>query len=392
MDLFDLIVIGLIVLAAFGGYRLGFVARALSWVGLAAGIYLGARYLGDIIDDLRPSGATTRLVVAVVVLVGAALVGQAIGMLIGSRVHAVLPPGPVRGLDRVAGALAGALGVLVALWLLLPTIASVPGWPAREAADSSLAQWVSRDLPAPPVTLETLRRLVAESDFPQVFSALHPTAAAGPVPAASPLPVGVLDRVERSTVKVEGEACDRIQEGSGFAVAPDLVLTNAHVVAGEPAGSTSVRLPDGQHLRATVVLYDPDRDLALLSVPGLGEAPLSFADGHIGQVGDVLGHPGGQDALAVQPERISSRITAVGENLYDTVRTRRQVYVLAADLAPGDSGGAVVDRSGQVVGVAFAISLDAPDTAYALTASEVRPDLEAARSGRPVSTEACLDG
>ena len=113
----------------------------------------------------------------------------------------------------------------------------------------------------------------------------------------------MLSTAEASTVKVKGAACGRNQEGSGWAVAPDLVVTNAHVVAGEPAGQTSVLLPDGTTKPATVVLYNSDVDLALLSVPGLGERPLPLGTGGKGQSGAVLGHPNGQDPLAV-PARL----------------------------------------------------------------------------------------
>jgi S1-C subfamily serine protease len=195
--------------------------------------------------------------------------------------------------------------------------------------------------------------------------------------------------VAASTVKVEGQACGRIQEGSGWAVAPDVVVTNAHVVAGEPAGDTSVLLPNGATKRATVVLYDPDVDLALLSVPGLGETPLRLAKGSVREAGAVFGHPNGQDALAIQPAAIAQEITALGYDLYETHQTRRDVFVLAALLEPGDSGGPLVNAQGRVVGIAFAIAPDRPSTAYALSTSELRPLLSENRSNR-VSTKGCV--
>jgi S1-C subfamily serine protease len=391
MDALDVVIVGAAVLAAFGGYRLGFFTRVLSWVGLGLGIYLGARFSPRLISavDLQSSGA--RLVLAAVVLVGAAFVGQAAGMLAGARLHGVLPPGPLRAADKGVGAVVGVVGVLTALWLLLPAVSSVAGWPARATRASAISRWVSDALPAPPDTVESLRRLVGHDDFPQVFNSIFQEPAAGRPPAANPLSAAVTRAATASTVRVEGQACDRIQEGSGFTVAPDLIVTNAHVVAGEPTGATTVLLPSGRSRPATVVTYDPNRDLALLLVPGLTESPLALATGTVGLVGAVLGHPGGQLALAVQPASIAREITATGRDLYNRHDTTRDVYVLAATLAPGDSGGAVVDRAGGVVGVAFAISLASKGEAYALTSREVGQVLATPRTAAAVSTQACLN-
>jgi S1-C subfamily serine protease len=126
-----------------------------------------------------------------------------------------------------------------------------------------------------------------------------------------------------------------------------------------------------------------------LHVPGLNQAPLATAVAKPGATGAVFGHPGGQSALAVSPAAIRQQVTAVGRDLYDSRETRRQVFILASDLAPGDSGGALVNSLGQVVGVAFAIAPDRPGTAYALTTEELRPVL--ANAGAiGVNTGPCL--
>jgi S1-C subfamily serine protease len=192
--------------------------------------------------------------------------------------------------------------------------------------------------------------------------------------------------VQRSIVRVSGHACDEIQDGSGWVAAPGVVVTNAHVVAGEQA--TSVIDADGRGHDATVVLFDSKRDIAVLSVPDLSAPPLALVQGHTGEVGAVYGHPGG-GALVVSPARIGEEIIAVGTDIYRTRDSRRHVYVLAASLAPGDSGGPLVDGHGEVVGMAFAIDPGRNRTAYALTQAEINPDLAAAGSSR-VSTGPCL--
>jgi S1-C subfamily serine protease len=300
-----------------------------------------------------------------------------------------LPLGPVRNVDRGVGAGLGALGVLVALWLLLPSIAAVPGWPARAARSSSISGWVDTHFPRAPDALQVLRRLVGQDVFPQVFNALHPGETLGAPPPSAGISDAVNARVTASTVKVEGQACNRIQDGSGFAVANELVVTNAHVVAGEGRGRTKVLLPSGSRLSATVVLFDSNRDLALLRVAGLGESPLLRAEGTVGETGAVYGHPNGADALTAAPAKIAQNVTAVGRDLYDNHETSRNVYILSSELHPGDSGAPLVNQAGAVLGVAFAIAPDRPTTAYALATSELEAVLRQPL-GAAVGTGPCL--
>jgi S1-C subfamily serine protease len=388
LDTLDVIILLAAVSAAVGGYRLGFLGRVVSWLGLALGFYLAVRILPPVLRGLHNSTATTLLVIAVVILVGGAMVGQAVGLLAGSHLHRALPLGPVRQVDRVVGAVVGAAGVLAVLWLLIPSLAQVAGWPAQAVTGSSISRFVSGALPPPPSALQVLRRLVGNGN-PEVFSVLQPGRAAGPPPAGSPLSPTVAQQVLASTVKVEGQACGEIIEGSGFAAGPDLIATNAHVVAGESPGDTSVMLPSGRMLPATVVLYDPNRDIALLSVAGLGEAPLPIAGSQVGETAAVFGHPGGQDQIAVSPARVSSQENAVGPDIYDRHNVTRAILVLASALAHGDSGGALVNTGGQVIGVAFAISADSQATAYALNTTELNQALAEPRQAR-AATGSCL--
>ena len=387
MNVLDLVIVTAAVAAAVGGYRLGFLARALSWVGMAVGLFLGARFLPGAIRLFEGPDPTSKLVVAAVVLIGGAFAGQALGLVVGSAMGRSLPFGPARVFDRSVGALVGTVGVLVSVWLLLPAIADVPGSVSRQARSSVLARFIDRTAPRPPDTLQALRRLVGETNFPKVFSALQPAPVAGPAPATTGISEAVLRRVEASTVKVTGEACNRIQEGSGFAAGPDTIVTNAHVVAGER--STSVTRPDGRKMKATVQYFDPDRDLAVLRVASLGQQPLGIGTARVGSRGAVFGHPGGQDPLRIAPAAIRQRVDAVGRDLYDSHNTRRDVFILASALRPGDSGGALVDLNGVVVGVAFAIAPDRPGTSYALTSRELNAALRAPRQA-VANTGRCL--
>lgn len=389
MNVLDATIALLAVLAGVAGFRLGFVARVLSWAGLAAGVALAIVFLPKVTASLTRTEARTRLVVALVFVVGVALIGQAIGLAFGGAVRkrVRLPPMGAR-FDRIAGAALGGLGVLVIVWLAIPALANAPGWPARAARDSSIVRQLNRVAPDPPSALEGLARQVAQTG-PEVLGRLVDPPLTG-IPPKSGLPAAVDALARASTVKVEGNACDTIQDGSGFVVAPDLVVTNAHVVAGEPR--TAVITPNGSRLGARVVAFDPRRDIAVLSVAGLGLTPLKIGQRDVGAIGAVYGHPGG-GPLVTSPARIEDRITAVGRDIYGEQQTERDVFVLASDIHPGDSGGPLIDDQGQVIGVAFAIDPGRPGTAYALADTELNASLTN-RGGRTtaVDTGGCLAG
>ena len=388
MNQLDLIVILMVVAAAVGGWRLGFVARMFSWFGLGLGVFIGSRLLPTALNAISSTDPGYRAAVAVLVLLGGAFAGQAIGLMAGLRIHRVLPLGPLRLIDRGVGGALGAGGVLLAFWLfVLPWLVDLPGWPAQQARSSEVARALDRYAPAPPDRFQALRRLIGDANFPAVFDKLGPAPESGPPPAETGFAPGVQERVAASTVKVEGEACNRIQEGSGFAAAVDLVATNAHVVAG--VKNPTVVRPDGRRLPGTLVFFDSDRDIALLRVTNLNETPLPIANAKPGDRGAVFGHPGGQDPLRVAPARVSQEVTARGRDLYDSHATDREVFVLAATLRPGDSGAAFTNLNGDVVGLAFAIAPDEPDTAYALTSDELRSALAGPRIAQ--SSGPCLN-
>jgi S1-C subfamily serine protease len=388
LNLLDLFIVIVGAAAAYGGYRLGFLARIFSWAGLAIGALVADRFLPDVVSFFSSSDPQIRLIAAISFLVGASMLGQGIGLAVGSLLHAALPMGAgFRQGDRIAGSVLGVVGVLAAVWVLTPALAAVPGWPADAALGSAIAHVVDDLAPSPPETMQALRRFVQDGTFPAVFNELRRSPTVGPPPIEG-LPEAVHQRVVQSTVKVTGEACRRIQEGSGFAAMADMIVTNAHVVAGEKA--PRVETPQGKNLAATVVLFDTNRDLALLRVPGLSEEPLQVGKAKEGDAGAVYGHPGGGD-LRAAPAKISQELIAVGRDIYDRTDTRRSIFVLAAALRPGDSGAALIDKAGAVVGVAFAIAPDKPGVSYALTDKELRPVLAAAGT-TAVSTGGCLDG
>jgi S1-C subfamily serine protease len=391
VNLFDALLVLVAAGAAYAGWRQGFVHRALAWIGLGIGVVAGALFVDDIARELRDSTPRTRLLGALAFLVLCAIAGQSIGLLLGNVLRRSLPGTVRRSLpDRLAGACAGVVCVLVGVWLLVPAFANAPGWPARAVRGSAIARAVDRIAPKPPGSLAALGRLVGEAPFPEVFQRL--TSPDAGVPPGTGLEATVLARVTPSVVRVDGRACDQLQQGSGVVVADDLVLTNAHVVAGNRA--TTVTSETGRKLAADVVGFDPARDLALVRARGLALPTPERASIVVDQRGAVLGYPGG-GPLVESPARVAEEITADGTDIYRSAATERSVFVLGAELAPGDSGGPLFDRAGRVVGLAFAVDPGDGNTAYALTADEVDAGLRTFLghgTARAVDTGPCLVG
>ncbi len=385
MNGLDLLLLLFAIAAAVGGYRLGFVTRVASWIGMVVGILLGTAVLPSLIDAVE--GRLNRsdlVVVAAAVMVGAGLLGQALGLFIGARLHVSIPAGRARRMDSAVGAVAGLVGIAIVTWLVAPVMADVPEWPARQARGSAVVRQVDRFFPDAPDAAQSVRRLLG-GDYPRVFEALARAPQVGPPPAESGIDQATALRVAESTVLIVGEACGQIQEGTGFVVGRDLVATNAHVVAGE--STSGVVTSDGVRRPGRVVALDPRRDLAIIRVPDLGRPALEIGAAAVGDRGAVFGHPGG-GPLRLAPFEVGERIIATGSDIYDNGGVEREVLVLASSLQPGDSGSALISPDGVVVGVAFAIAPDRPGVAYAVTTKELRAVIAVA-GPEPVSAGAC---
>ncbi len=388
MNLLDVAILVVAVGAAFGGWRLGFIARVFAWTGVALALVIAVRFLPRIVTAFGGTSADDRVTVALLFLVLVATIGQAVGLAVGLLVHRVVPMrDPLPLWDRLTGALVGVLGVLILLWMVIPSLATAKGWPARMSRDSFVVEAIQRWGPEQPSQFAAWGRSISDAPYPTALGQLDDPPNPGRPPGRT-LGKAIDARARASVVKVTGHACRQIQEGSGWVAAPELVVTNAHVVAGEDA--TTVDDAWGNTLPATVIVFDSLRDLAVLSVPGLAAAPLPIASGFKGDSGAVYGYPGG-GRLTASPAKVGEEILAVGTDIYRTGSSRRHVYVLAAALAPGDSGGPFVDTRGDVIGVAFAIDPGRTATGYALTDAEVRPVLAAARGRHDaVETGRCL--
>jgi S1-C subfamily serine protease len=385
-NVFDLLVVIAIALAGVAGWRLGFLTRVTSWIGAAIGLVLALRALPWIVERLEGAGSLRLALTGGGVIVAGVSIGSLLGLLLGNRLRSAVSGEALNPVDRAAGALVGGIGVLVAVWLMVPLMADFSEVPAEQVRDSRIAGAIDDLFPDPPDGVQALRRVIGVDQFPRVWNALHPTPDLVAPPAATGIAPEVAAEIARSIVRVEGTACRRIQLGSGFVAADGLVVTNAHVVAGED--TTSVVRDDGTSLGAEVVLFDPAADLAVLRVEGLDRPALPLVEGELGDTGGVFGHPDGGD-LRIAPFELARRVTATGNDIYDREQVSRDVYFISADLGPGDSGAALVDPAGQVVAMAFAIAPDRPGVAYALTVQEVRAALDAVQP-EPVAAGECL--
>ena len=390
MSIIDLVLLGVIALAVFGGYRLGFITRVVSWIGLAAGLALGVWLLPKFLDQLGSANHGLVLVLSIGLLLVGASLGQALGFVVGGRLSPRRRDGAFGLLDRTLGAIAGLAGVVVILWLVIPVFVASPGWVSTQTSKSWIARTVDNSLPPAPDAMQALRSVIGDGSFPDVFDALRPSPNLGTPPASTGLTLETAAAVARSVVKVEGPACNKLQDGSGFVTREGLIATNAHVVAGER--TTTIIRDDGRRFEGSVVAFDPERDLAIVKVSGFDRPALQLATeanaSGAGTTGGVFGHPGGEP-LRIAPFKVARVINATGRDIYGSNRTERKVLELSASLRPGDSGSALTNPQGVVVGVAFAIARDVENVAYALAPSELQEVL-ATVNGATISTGPCV--
>jgi S1-C subfamily serine protease len=391
--LLDLILIALAAAFAVAGYRQGFIVGILSFAGFLGGAAVGASFAPSLARSLVQGSAQQALVAIVAVFV-AAMIGQLLASAIGAAVRSRVHWRPAALIDSAAGAAVSVISVLLIAWLIGSAVVNAPfAMVTTQVNRSAVLHAVDGVMPSAARTMfSDFRSLLASGPYVQVFGALgaEPALTVAP-PNAAVLSSAGLVRSRNSIVKVMGIApsCQRRIEGSGFVISPHHILTNAHVVAGVTENQTvTTRL--GSRLRATVVLFDPQRDLAVLYVPRLNARTLTFAGpANLGDEAIVAGYPRDEPFSAV-PARVGDDQLAQAPDIYQSREVTRQIYSIRADVQPGNSGGPLLAPNGRVDGVVFAAAVGVKNTGYALTASEVQGDAHAAATAiRPVSTQAC---
>ncbi|HNM84730.1 MAG: acid resistance serine protease MarP [Mycobacterium sp.] len=382
--------IGIVVvafLAAVSGWRSGALGSLMSFIGVvlgaAAGVLLAPHVVTHIDGTRAKTFATLFMILALVVI------GVIAGSVVGGAMRGAIRHGGARFVDSLVGVVLQVAVVLLAAWLMATPLKSSTQ-PSLVAAvrDSKVLEQVDRV--APPWIRDVVRnRLSGLLDSSGLQIGPNPTANVDD-PDASLASSAVVTALRPSVVKVRGVAtgCEKVLEGSGFVVAPNRVMSNAHVVA----GSASVTVEsDGQVYDALVVSYDPNEDLSILEVPDLPAIPLQFAEKSAvtGTDALVLGFPGGGDFVAT-PARVRETIKLNGPDIYRSTTVTREVYTIKGTVRQGNSGGPLVNRSGQVLGVVFGAAVDDNDTGFVLTANEVSRQLAQVNNTEPVATGSCL--
>ena len=372
----DWVALGLVLLAAVGGAVQGLVWSGLSLAGLIAGAFLGGR----LVPVLLTGGSSSRYapLVALIAAVALAVAFEVAGSTAGAVIRGRQRARSVRTLDSAGGVVAGALIGLAIVWVLGAMALQLPG-------QTELRQAVQRSY-----VLRQLNQIVPPRSLLNALARIDPfpSFAGPPVPTEPPDPRVLRTPGVRaaapSVVRVLGTSCGLGVEGSGWVARAGLVVTAAHVVAGEQ--DTEIVPLDGRALRAEVVVFDPHDDVAVLSVPGLDAQPLRLVDPRPGTPVAIVGYPlnGPLDATA---GRIGQTANVLGEDAYGRGPTRRLVTSLNGSVRHGNSGGPAVDATGAVQTTVFAARA-VGGGGYGVPASIVRGDLD--RAGPPVSTGPCV--
>lgn len=376
------------------GLRVGLIVSLGGIVGIAAGsvaAFFAIPLVGTWVAD-----NTWRLPAILLSAIVLVVVGQVLGTTLGRTLRRGVDRTPLRIIDRLLGALVNLVVAALVISMLAFSIGSL-GVPAisQTIANSTVIKTIDSLTPDPVKTLlAQLRSLAVRDGLTRVINALGPAAPPTAPDFSTALNFSTdtpaLNAAAQSVLKITGTAfqCGQNQSGSGFVVAPDRVVTNAHVVAGVSEPVVQVR--GGGVWPGRVVSFDPVHDLAVIAVVGLPTAPLRLAENLApGDRAAASGYPLGgpfQSAPAVV-QRVGA---AAVPDIYGQDPTPLQIYSLAVNVQEGNSGGPLLDQAGRVTGVVFARSADTPSVGYALTTQKLAPVVARAESlTTPVAAGHC---
>ncbi|WP_065570286.1 MarP family serine protease [Microbacterium oleivorans] len=383
----DIIVVLVLIAALFGGLLRGLVATAGTLIGIILGAVI-AVWLTPVIAPTFAGWEYRSLVLAIIAL-GIVVLLASLGTAVGRRLRRGVDRARLAPLDRILGGLVNTVAAAIVLLLASGAIVG-SGMPVVAPAVASSRVLGAIDAITPPPVdsaLAELRGFIVDEGIPRVGDLLAPEVE----PTAPPVSLDdpQLERAAASVARISGNAyaCGASLTGSGFVVAEDLVVTNAHVVAG--VDTPLVELPGRDAEEGRVVYFDPIDDLAVISVSGLDAQPLPI-------VGDVA--PG--TPVAVQGYPLGGPFTstaayvlsvgnAIVSDIYEDSSQPREIYALEADVRPGNSGGPLLTAKGEVTGLVFARGQDDASRGYAMTTEELRPALDVSPDAATVSSGKC---
>ena len=387
MNWVDLVLLVAVVAAAVHGLRLGALVQVLTFGGFWLGLTLGALLSIALVATLRP-GPVKSIVTLVLVLTGATLFGIG-GRIVGGWSNVVLRRHHLGGVDAGLGVAVAVVAVLLSAWLLGSVLSqSRYTWLGSAISGSDVLRTVDEVLPPVPSVFAHVQAFLSANGVPPVFAQIPPQLV-GPVPTpssteAASIAAGAGD----STVKVIGGACGVTQEGTAFEVKAGVVVTNAHVIAGEASPQVDV---GGVLYPATPVFFDPELDLALLRTSAPMGKPLTIDPTYVGRgtEGAITGFPK-DGPQTVVPAGVAAKLLAEGRDIYNQGLVIRNVYELDGVVLPGNSGSPLVATNGEVIGVVFSRSTSDAHVGYALASPDVLAKVVGAENRTaPVSTQNC---
>lgn len=343
---------------------------------MVVGVVLGAALAPFILTALNITSASTRPWAAALVLVVGGSLGSTLGYWLGEPLRGALTRGaPPARAELAGGAVFSALAVLGVMWFLGFALNRGPNAGlAKTIQSSALLHVMNRTLPPPPAFLAGVEKDLADVPFPNTFIPGTEPNVAPLAPPASIDTTGVRAAIEQ-VYRVEGRGCGGIVTGSAYPIGQHYLITDAHVVSGTSHTVVSQGQPGAQTLPATVVFFDPQRDVAVLYVPGAQLGPLAEGAAARGTQGAVIGYPGGGPETP-EPAVVNDQVRARGYDIYNQQQVDRDILILQSLVRPGNSGGPLVDLNGHVIGMVFAASSTNPNQAYALTNTELQGDID----------------
>lgn len=385
----NIVIIVLIIMAIVRGWEIGSIRQFFSTIGFFGGLLLGATLQPYIVNYAHTT--FSRTVLTLITTLGFAFILLLIGEFIGITLKNKLNIKHLNTADNIFGSVISLVTVFFSIWLCAAVISSlVIPYLDNAVNQSSIINELNKQLPDAPNIVSDIGSLIDPNGFPQVFIGNEPSPKTSiNLPDLGKFKSAVANDQD-SVVKIQGLGCGGIVEGSGFIIAPNLIATNAHVVAG--IKKPYVENINGSHL-SKIIYFNPSLDFAILKTTNLPNKPLNidYSSQPDGTPGVALGYPGG-GPLKTSAAAILSQFNAVGRNIYGSGTTTRTIYELRADVIPGNSGGPLIEQDGRVMGVIFAESTTYKQIGYALTTDQIKQATIDANSNQSIrSSGGCAD-
>jgi S1-C subfamily serine protease len=374
VNIVDWVLVGALIVFAVIGWQRGFISGLLSFAGFLGGGLIALFILPKLLDATSLSSVARGAIVGLGILVSA-FAGQLAAGLLGDRLNHALTWRPARTVDHIGGAALNVLVLAVLTWMMVSIAAYLPMTTLTSQMTQSKVAGALDALVPPQAggVFDGLQSALSTTSVPALFSEFSGFTGPDVPPPDASADTPHVRTAASSVVRIFGTAtaCDTQVSGSGFVVGPELVVTNAHVVAGVTRPKIQAE-EDSTRLKATLIYFDPEADIALLRVPGISREPLTLArtPASTGDSAVVAGYPM-SGPFALNPVRVRTMVTARRQDIYGDGGSTMQIYIVRGTVQRGNSGGPLLAPDGTVLGMVFGADEDQATNGYALTAAEV---------------------